>query len=1093
MAVRRTATVVFTDLVGSTPLVSQLPPDLVDELRRQHFELLRAGVKAHGGREVKHLGDGLMLAFDSATDAVACAVNLHQRLHNHNRTAAHPLQMRVGIATGDVVADDDDFFGRSVVEAARLCARARAGQILATDLVRLVMGEHDLRVESLGHVELKGLPGTVRACLVGWAPAGGEAIGAAPLPGPLVVDRELPIEGRDTELEALEQQWAAAERGRSQVAFVVGEPGIGKTRLVSELARRAHDEGTTVLFGRCHAEGDQAYEPFAEALQHLVTTAPEEMLVRHVERHGGELVRLVPELKERLDAVPAPRAGDAGAERQWLFDSVAALLDDASSRTPLVLVLDDLHWASSSTLLLLRHLLDTASARRLLLVGTARQADPEPSPELADLLAELAVRDGFRRLELQGLDEDAVVALVEARAGHELDRTEAELARRVARDTAGSPLFVTEILRNLVESGAVATEGGRWRFQGGELQLPDSIRQVLGRRIERLDPATRSVLEHAAILGRQFDLPVLGALTGRPQIELLDALDVAERGALVTLEAGTGARFSFVHALVHQTLYEGLSATRRSALHLAAVDALQGLDPDGRRIVETARHCLAAVTLMEPRAAVDLLGRAAGRATSDLDYEQGVAFARAALDLIGPSGEDARRYELLMVLATGEQGVSGMAYRTTVLEALAVARRLDDGCRFATAAVGLAKSGTFSSVGDVDEEVVAIYEEALERLGDADPALRARLLGQLAVEVVFSAAWERRVELCEAALDEARRSGDPRALASVIQCRLQALYDQTTVEDRLVLTNELIELGEHLEAPDLRFEGHLVRSGTLLEAGEVEGSLEEATACEALAEQLGRPVQRWHASLLTAWRSMVAGPAVAEAAVVEVFNLNPEDPSAMTALEAHLFQVRWDQGRLGEIIDLLVERVQAMPLAPAWRGGLAVASAEEGRLDEAREHFEWFAERDFAFPRDYVWWTGASNCTEVCVALGDQGRAARLVEIIAPWAGNVAVMGIGMTTFGAADRLLASLEAILGRYDEAEEHFLRAIDLDRRLGARTCLVRTARARAGMLLDRAGPGDAAKAQSAAEAGLAEATELGMAREAERLTALLQRSG
>lgn len=1092
MTARATTTFVFTDLVGSTALVGRVDSASAEGLRQEHFTLLRDALRRHHGHEVKNLGDGLMVAFASVADAVDGAVAMQQRLHHRNRTARLGLNVRVGISVGDAIHEDDDYFGRPVVEAARLCSAARGGQILASEAVRAIVGEREGQAfDAVGQLELKGLPEPLRTFEVMWEPAGGEALGALPLPPVLRAGGALGFFGRRPELDLLRSTWAACEQGTSQVAFVAGEPGIGKTRLVSEIAVRAHDEGATVLFGRCHENLGVAYEPFIEVLRHYASLCPVEVLDEHVRTHGGELTRLVPEVAARVADVPPPRTGDAESERYWLFDAIASLIAAAAQERPLVLVLDDLHWASTSTLLLLRHLIEVPEPMPLLVMGTFRSVDPGPAGDLADLLADLRRETDVVRIDLTGLSGDEVVQLMEARAGHELGPVEDQLARGVARDSDGSPFFVTEILRHLRESGAIVEEDGRWRYRGDPdaLAIPESVRDVIARRIRRFDADTVRILECASVVGRDFDLGLVAAMADRPRLAVLSALEVAEAAALVATEPGRGTRFSFQHALVQHTLYDGQRPTHRMALHLAAFEALAALDLDGSRVFESANHAARAGDLVDVDRAIDAASRAAARALDEVAHEQAVVHYQHALDLLPAGAPDERRYDLLLALATAQRGLSGTEFRQSLFAAIDAARRLGDGTRVARAAVAVARTGTFSSVGEVDDQIVAVYTDALADLGDDDPRLRALLLGRLAVEVVFSETWERRVELCDEAIALARADGDPAVVADVVAACIQALYDQTTTTSRLALTAELLEAADRLDAPEIRFRGHLERSGALLELGEVEDARVNAAEAARLAEEIGRPLLRWHAAIATGWEAVVQGPEVAEARAFEIFALNPEDKSAVTAVSAHLFVVRWDQGRLAELIGLLEERVAEMPLAPAWRGGLGVALCEEGRLDEARDHFEWFAARDFQMPRDYVWWTGMVNASEVCVALRDQVRAERLLELIAPWAHQVAVLGVGMSTFGAGNRIRATLESLLGRYEEAEEHFEEALVMNERLGAATFLVRTRRAYADMLLARGGGGDAERATALATTALADAARLGMAREVERLTALL----
>jgi class 3 adenylate cyclase len=263
-----TATILFTDLVGSTAMTTALTLDRADELRKTHFALLREGVAAFGGDEVKNLGDGLMVAFSSVRDAVGCAVAMQQAIDRYNRRGRDaPLGIRVGISIGDVTSEDRDYYGVAVVEAARLCATAEGGQILCHEVVaRLAGGPGGYTFQPIGALQLKGLPEPVPASQVAWEPVHG----GLPLPPGLSAESALRFVGRTAERATLEAAWKAAVAGNRRAVLVSGEPGIGKTRLLTEAALAAHAAGGTVLYGRCDEELALPYQPFVEALRHYV-------------------------------------------------------------------------------------------------------------------------------------------------------------------------------------------------------------------------------------------------------------------------------------------------------------------------------------------------------------------------------------------------------------------------------------------------------------------------------------------------------------------------------------------------------------------------------------------------------------------------------------------------------------------------------------------------------------------------------------------------------------------------------------------------------------------------------------------------------
>ena len=307
-ATRSTAIVLFTDLVASTELRIRLGEDAADELRRTHDRLITAAVQGKRGHLVKNLGDGVMATFAGAVDALAAAVTIQQVLDRHNRAGSStvPLDVRIGISAGDVSFEEVDCFGTPVIEAARLCAAAGGGQILVSDVVRVLAGTGGgHRLIPVGALELKGLPAPVPACEVAWEPAPEAAVVVLPLPSVVTGVGRIFV-GREEELTRLRQRWKEAGAGNRRLAVVGGEPGVGKTRLAAALAQQLHAEGALVLGGRCDEDLGVPYQPFVEALRHYVTSASAVGLGRH----AGELPRLVPELAQLVPGLPEPLRSD---------------------------------------------------------------------------------------------------------------------------------------------------------------------------------------------------------------------------------------------------------------------------------------------------------------------------------------------------------------------------------------------------------------------------------------------------------------------------------------------------------------------------------------------------------------------------------------------------------------------------------------------------------------------------------------------------------------------------------------------------------------------------------------------------------------
>src|SRR5438105_4203170 len=313
----QTVAVLMTDLVGSTEIAGRLGHAANEELRREHFAALRGATERCNGHEVKSLGDGLMVVFSSASDALTCAVEMQQAVEAQNRRMRERCEIRIGVSFGEATLDRGDYFGDPPTEAARLCAYAKGGQIVVGALVRQVASSRDdHRFRALGGLQLKGIAEPVVAYEVLW-----ERLLASGMPLPERL-REMPATGyvgREAERKQLHQLWQEASGGSPRLALIGGEAVVGKTRLATHLAMGVHAQQATVLFGRCDEDLGVPYQPWVEALEHLVKEAPRSILDWHVERHGGDLARIVPALRDRVPGCPAPRGSDPETARYLLY------------------------------------------------------------------------------------------------------------------------------------------------------------------------------------------------------------------------------------------------------------------------------------------------------------------------------------------------------------------------------------------------------------------------------------------------------------------------------------------------------------------------------------------------------------------------------------------------------------------------------------------------------------------------------------------------------------------------------------------------------------------------------------------------------
>jgi DNA-binding winged helix-turn-helix (wHTH) protein/tetratricopeptide (TPR) repeat protein len=452
-----------------------------------------------------------------------------------------------------------------------------------------------------------------------------------PLPPPLVATEAVDFVGREAELTHMDDAWQRAKSGQQQLLLIAGEPGIGKTRLALEFARRRAAEGSTVLVGSSDEEHLVPYQPFVESLTWYVHRSSEADLRAHMAAIGGaELSAIVPELRTHIPDLPVPATVDPEGQRYRLFEAVAMLLAVASQSAPMLLVFDDLHWADKPTLLLLRHLIRSARGGSFCIVATYRESEVGRTHALADILVGLRREARVTRLVLRGLDLANVTALADSIVGPDAS---CQLAAALIESTDGNPFFATEMLLHLKETGATARVTGSatdLEFAG----FSEGIKEVIGRRLSRLSDACNRVLGVAAVIGRQCDAALLEAVADLPESELLDALEEAMRAQLIRESREMSGRFEFVHALIRATLHGELSSPRRAKWHQSVAEAIErraqtmAAPPP---LAELAYHYSQAAAAGAADKALEYAVRAGDRAAEGLAHEEAARLFDTAL------------------------------------------------------------------------------------------------------------------------------------------------------------------------------------------------------------------------------------------------------------------------------------------------------------------------------------------------------------------------------------------------------------------------------------------------------------------------------
>lgn len=1031
-------TLVFTDLVGSTVIGTSLHPEAVERLRQTHFAILRNAVTATGGNEVKNLGDGLMVAFSSPSRALACAVAMQQGIERHNRRAEVLLAVRIGVAGGEVTEDDGDYFGDPVVEAARLCAVAAGGQILATDTVRAMVGRHaTVELEPFGELDLKGFPSPVRTLEVQWTPGFG---GDDNLPFPARLAEAtatmLPFAGRVAELAVLDDVLTRADGGRLQVALLAGEPGVGKTMLAAQWARTAHRKGATVTFGPCQDGLNVPYLPWIAALGHLVAHAPSPALASLRPVHVGALRRLLPRESERLAAGEAAEA-DAETERYVLFEAVSALLSSMSLDSPIVIVLDDVQWADAASLDLLRHLVVTATDSRVAVIATHRDSDLSRGHRLAGLLAELRRESAVSRVALGGLADGEVMELMEAVSGEELPPEGIALVHALCRETDGNPFFTVELLRHLNDTGKLQLEAdGRYALVGdvAELSLPASVREVIADRAARLGEKPVRVLSTAAVIGQEFDLDVLAAAeeVGVNDDLLIEILESAATVALVAESSETAGRFRFVHALIATTLAQDLGPTRRQRTHLRIAQALEALGAErAGRFAELANHWVASgADVGRARYFVRRAGEAALSALAPVDA---IGWFSQGLELLDPHVDNDERGWLLAGRAQAELEAGRPEYRATRREAGRLALQIAD--RDLLVAIALCYKG-FEGVEQTDADRVALIEAALDAVGTGDSIPRARLLLALA-EALVHGEWQRREDLASEGAAIAARLDDKGGLHELIS----RIYWTLQSPSRLAQRCELAEWAAALPAGSLvaEFEVLIALNYSRVEVADRPGADATFARLEQIADRLDTPWCRFTVLQQRSWRLLCDGDiAAAEQAAQECVAVGTAMgiAAAMQVFGSQLLSIRIQQGRVDEIVDLITAAAgdESVGLDAGFKAVVALVNCLCGRREGLQEALEQeFAGRFQDLPLDLGWLFALSAWAECAIALGRRDVAAFLAERLRPF-GSQMIFGNAFTA-GAVARTVGCLDAMLGDHASAEANLRHALEIHQRFGA----------------------------------------------------------
>jgi class 3 adenylate cyclase len=904
--------------------------------------------------------------------------------------------------------------------------------------------------------------------------------------------------GREAEVADLRAAVDAAVSGRGRIVMISGEAGVGKSRLAAETATYANLRGAQVLIGRAlEDEGAPAFWPWIQVIRAYVQERDGEELAPLLGSGAADIAQVVPEVRSHLPDLPEPPIAEPEQARFRLFDAVARLLANASRAKPLIVVLEDLHWADKPSLMLLQFVARSVPEMRVLLVGTVRDAELEDDHPVAELLGDVARARGSSRVRLTGLSRDEAREMIEAIARQKLESPdERGLVRAIFEESNGNPYFVEEIVRHLVESGTIYRRGGRWASDAKrveDLGIPAGIGEIISQRLARLPAGCRRTLAFAAVIGREFRREILEQIVDervRPQVAT--HLEEALGADVVRVDRDERDRYSFDRPVMREIFYKEFAPAERVALHDRIGIALEGFyedDPEGH-LGEIAYHLAAGAQAGDPAKAMDYAWWAGEHAASLHAYEEAAKHYERALELFerAEGEEPERRCELLIALgeARWRAGETGPA-RRTYRQAADLARKLGLADAYARAALGYGGgAGGFGVADKPDQPLVELLRMALELLPDRDSALRVRVVCRLSVELYLTDEPAERAALAQEALAMAERIGDPRITLLALYSRQWTRMGPDELEAQLDAAGDIVARARTLEDREMEFRGHHFRLNALLQLADIAGADREIAACKRIAEQSRQPYYLWQAETFAAMQALMEGrfeegEQIAQRALA--IGQRGHAEMAVVVYGAHMFFVNWGRGTLGELAEGGEGLAAGYPRS-AWPAALTVVYTEAGEREKAARAFGRFARDGFKGIR-----SDANSLTALCCLaftchyLGDKDAAATLYDQLAPYADRCTSILAGSACLGSNHSYLGLLSSTMERWDEAIVHFERALEVDAAMGARYFEPRTRLEYAQALV--AGGGERQDALHQLERGLDVARALRMPTYVERL--------
>ncbi|MFT4217404.1 MAG: AAA family ATPase [Micropruina sp.] len=857
---------------------------------------------------------------------------------------------------------------------------------------------------------------------------------APTLPAGWAISNQPPFVGRDSELQSVLAAFSDVVRGTVRGIFLEGAPGIGKTRLIAESSVRLRELGAAVFVGSCVAEYGAPLEPLGAPLAQLLDLTGPDAATDHSRRLIREALDPNP---EAVHSAGLPTNGPGGDAASRLAAAIVQLLRDAAQVHPIVLVLDDLHWADRTMLRLLPRLIAGLAASRVLILAGSRNTAPDRSSLADDVLAELSRFECVRRIGLSPLTPDQVAEYVAARQPAATSGR-SEIARRLSFLTGGNPFLLREAWRQVAGAG-----------DSDAVVLPETVNDLFRTRLGSIRPDDRQILEAAAILGMDVVLDELVACTGQPASVIVGSLERASGAGLIEWVRGRGGSLRFTHAIARQALLDRIPASDLPVLHARAAESLDRLTPPPDRLVQRlAHHYTQAISLGYRQQAVEYTARAAELASSQRAYEDAARRYEDAADL----SDTAERHAELIVSAARNWRLAAHFVQARELareiceSAVSARHRLRAAIEFEEASWRPGLPGV-----DAVRLLSAVLESASGRESDAE---RIVALAALARATSMAGRPDEAARIAATATAQAREQGDVELLLRVLRRAYVPSLRPGSLPRAYATAREFWQLGRQhavLLGDDLHAGPHFCAAAAYV-LGDRQVLDEADQALAAAAEQFGAFWQFWQ-ECQSYIRHFIAGDldrakAASRRASAAEAEFRADAESNVPAQQ--LYMIKRERGDLGVARAVITGDESPHGF---WAPGLLSLYTELRMVNPTRRLLSWLLEHDRPSAHESAEWPGSlALMTEAALLLDDKSALRRLRPWLAEYTGMNLTVGYFVTSFGAADRYLAQVDAALEIGDPGSL-FGAALELEERFDAALYIAHTRAATVRWLRER----------------------------------------